>query len=157
MSDKTPHHERKHNTYLELAMIVVSHLFVFMIIPYVMLTLIQMNYPDIMEGRYQQGVFVIMTLGSMAVITSSIYGYFEKGTKIRFLSGILYVIVSAAWLYFIMGGGSAFLEYRGLEIYIVFYKLLYLAMVGVLLKVILVVIEYFTYYEVEPILSHQES
>ena len=130
---------------LEFFFVMISHIVIFIAIPYFLVMALSVNFPEVMQDRAQILIQTILILGSIIVLTGALHAYFDKGNKWRCILGVVYICAIIVWIYIILGGGDTSLSYRELDIYIEFQGLLYLTLCGISLKIILAILEFFTF------------
>ena len=130
---------------IEFFFVTISNVLIFIVIPYFLVMALVVNFPEIMQDRAPNLIQSILILGSIIVLTGALHTYFDKGNIWRCLLGIVYISVILLWTYIMLGGGDTSLNYRELNIYIEFRGLLYLTLFSISLKIILAIMEFFTF------------
>jgi len=123
----------------------VIDLLIYGVIPYVAITLIKSNYPDLDPTGLDQMIVWTLILGPIIAILSFFEAYYYPGHKGRLVSGIIGTFAIGVWVYMVFGGTTIKSTYADYDFFVDITGLIWLAIFGVSLKSVYRIMEYLTH------------
>lgn len=114
----------------------------FIIIPLVLLFIIMSNFPMLVGGAFPQMANSLILFGGLLALFAALEAYFQKGSSLKMIFGLLAVVTLCGWFWFVFTGKDMTFPYGPVTISLDIVGLVLLILIVVSLKGILPVVQY---------------
>ena len=116
----------------------------FIVIPLVLLYVIMYNFPMLrLESTFSQMANSLIIFGGLIALFASLEAYFQMGSILRMIFGVLAVVVLCAWFWFIFTGKDMTFPYEQVTVSLDIVGLILVILIAVSLKGILPIAQFF--------------
>lgn len=110
----------------------------FVVVPLILIDLVTGNYPQLATAFMPQIEMFVIFFGGMIVASSTLESAHRPGTYKRLLFGSCALVFVSMWLFIIFGGGEVEFTYGPYFVMFDMTPIVYIVMMGILLKGVLV-------------------
>ena len=122
----------------------IVNLFIYAIVPFIVITLIKSNYNDLDPTRMNNMIIWAIIIGTIIAMISYFEVSYMPGHKNRMILGIVSTGMSYIWIFLVFGGMTIRSIYGEYDFYIDISHMIYLAIFGISLKLLYMIIEFVT-------------
>ncbi len=121
----------------------------FIVVPLILIDLVTNNYPQLATAFMPQIEMFVLFFGGMIVASSTLESGHRVGTYKRLLFGLCALVFVCMWLFILFGGGVVEFTYGPYFVLFDMTPIVYIIMLGILLKGILVYMTFSTNHKAE--------
>ena len=105
----------------------------FVVVPLYLVGIVNSKFPGILPYTYEYFRNVVVIVG-IPLILLSFFAESVENLKLRIIFEVLSLALVILWTYYILGGGLLHISYEGISLFINYYSLLILILLGIALK-----------------------
>ncbi len=121
----------------------ISHMLVFVVVPFILITLINLNYPGILAGKENYLMTVVIFVGIPIALSYFIMELTESPLK-KMIFEILAISLVLIWTFLVMGAGETVIYYLKIKIILYYPALLTLILISISIRYPAAILRYYS-------------